>query len=151
MYSILALCFRSTWEIAEKKVPASMISINVLFISLHHPDSDQNDQDADDVLKRKIFVKNDHSPYLGPQKIDAFVGVGRGKGKVFDHLLPCNGVDPTVCDHKKKKYIEKRTVKPFFIVINRCKLGKNAGKRKQQDIQMKLNIIFDFCHVSSIS
>lgn len=34
-----------------------MISINVLFISLHHPDSDQNDQDADDVLKRKIFVK----------------------------------------------------------------------------------------------
>ena len=50
-----------------------MISINVLFISLHHPDSDQNDQDADDVLKRKIFVKNDHSPYLGPQKIDAFV------------------------------------------------------------------------------
>ena len=37
-----------------KKVPASMISINVLFISLHHPDSDQNDQDADDVLKRKI-------------------------------------------------------------------------------------------------
>ena len=73
LYSILALCFRSTWEIAEKKVPASMISINVLFISLHHPDSDQNDQDADDVLKRKIFVKNDHSPYLGPQKIDAFV------------------------------------------------------------------------------
>ena len=35
-------------------------------------------------------------------------------------------------------------MKPFFIVINRCKLGKNAGKRKQQDIQMKLNIIFDF-------
>lgn len=69
-----------------KKVPASMISINVLFISLHHPDSDQNDQDADDVLKRKIFVKNDHSPYLGPQKIDAFVGVGRGKRKF---LITC--------------------------------------------------------------
>ena len=150
-YLIFALCFRSICETAEKNVPLNMIKKNVLFISLHHPDSDQNDQDADDVLKRKIFVKNDHSPYLGPQKIDAFVGVGRGKRKFFDHLLPCNGVDSTVCDHKKKKYIEKRTVKPFFIIINRCKLGKNAGKRKQQDIQMKLNIIFDFCHVSSIS
>jgi hypothetical protein len=95
-------------------------------------------------------VKNDHSPYLGPQKIDAFVCVGCGKGKFFDYLLPCNGVNSTVCDHKKKKYIEKWAGKPFFIIINRCKFGKNAGKRKQQDIQMKLNVIFEFCHVSSI-
>jgi len=94
-----------------------MISINVLFISLHHPDSGQNDQDTDNVLYGKIFVKNDHCPYLRPQKVNTFVGIGCGQGKFLDDLLPRNGIDPAVQYHEKKKNIKHDTVKAMAVIL----------------------------------
>lgn len=79
-------------------------------------------------------MKDDHCPDLRPQKVNAFVGIGSRQGKFLDDLLPGNCINAAVGDHKKKKYIEKRCMQPVSVILDRCKLRKNACQRKQQDI-----------------
>lgn len=66
LYFIPALCFNKICEIAEKKVPANIINIYALFIFLHHPYSEQNNQYSDNVLYSKIFFEDNRRPQLRP-------------------------------------------------------------------------------------
>ena len=70
--SSLALCFSRICDTAENIVQIS-IKIIYLFISLHHHNSHQHNQKADDIFYRQIFMKNEHGPDLGPDQIDAAV------------------------------------------------------------------------------
>lgn len=79
-------------------------------------------------------MKDDHCPDLRPQKVNAFVGIGSRQGKFLDDLLPGNRIDAAVGNHKKQKYIEKRCMQSVLVILDRCKLRKNACQRKQQDI-----------------
>ena len=89
-------------------------------------------------------MKDQHCPYLRPQKINTFIGIGSRQREFLDDLLPGDGVDSAVGYHQEQEQVKQRTAETMFIILNRCSFGKNTCQLKQQDIQMKLYVVFEF-------
>ena len=78
------------------------------------------------ILIGKIFMKDQHCPYLRPQKINTFIGIGSRQREFLDDLLPGDGVDSAVGYHQEQEQVKQRTAETMFIILNRCSFGKNT-------------------------
>ena len=114
-----------------KNVPQNISSINTLFIALHHQYSNEYDQQADYVLQWQIFVEDQDCPHLGPDEVDAFVGVGDTQVEAPDDFLPGKGVYEAVQQHKEQKHIQPDSAEAVFVVLDGSCLGEYARKWEQ--------------------
>ena len=71
-------------------------------------------------------MKDQHCPYLRPQKINTFIGIGSRQREFLDDLLPGDGVDSAVGYHQEQEQVKQRTAETMFIILNRCSFGKNT-------------------------
>lgn len=69
-------------------------------------------------------MKDQHCPYLRPQKINTFIGIGSRQREFLDDLLPGDGVDSAVGYHQEQEQVKQRTAETMFIILNRCSFGK---------------------------
>ena len=73
-----------------------------------------------------FYGKDQHCPYLRPQKINTFIGIGSRQREFLDDLLPGDGVDSAVGYHQEQEQVKQRTAEIMFIILNRCSFGKNT-------------------------
>ena len=52
-------------------------------------------------------MKDQHCPYLRPQKINSFIGIGSRQREFLDDLLPGDGVDSAVGYHQEQEQLKQ--------------------------------------------
>ena len=58
-------------------------------------------------------MKDQHCPYLRPQKINTFIGIGSRQREFLDDLLPGDGVDSAVGYHQEQEQVKQRNDEVF--------------------------------------
>lgn len=75
-------------------------------------------------------MKYYYGPYLGPDEIYTFVGIGHTQIKVLNDFLPCKGIDETIKNHQHKKDIKPYPAETMFVVFHGRCFRKNSCKRE---------------------
>ena len=69
-------------------------------------------------------MKDQHCPYLRPQKINTFIGIGSRQREFLDDLLPGDGVDSAVGYHQEQEQVKQRTAETMFYYTEQMQLWK---------------------------